>query len=194
MPLKAKGTYAHQGLKPLINTAGLSSFPTSFNPPSVPFPDLQSGPLPSTSFNPPSGPLPLTPFMPPSQFVSLSGSSVRSHNFQKWKLPSGGPSGQSAASTPSKKEKARVPIMENMVTVSSNLKDAMVAVQAVQSTMQPMPLSQGITAAINFMDNHKNVPESPDPWLLGKELCQMLCHRAACRRARELPGGKSECV
>ena len=61
-----------------------------------------------------------------------------------------------------------------MVTVSSNLKDAMVAVQAVQSTVQPMPLSQGITVAINFMDNHKNVLESPDPWLLCEELHQML--------------------
>ena len=76
--------------------------------------------------------------------------------------------------TLSKKKKAGVPIMENMVTISSNLKDAMVAVWAVQSTMQPMPLSQGITAAINFMDNHKNVPESLDPWLLHEEICQML--------------------
>ena len=141
MPLKAKGTYAHWGLKPLIDTAGLSSFLTSFNPPSIPFPDSPPGPLPSTSFNPPSGPSPLTLFMPPSQFMNSSSSSVRSHNFQKQKLPSGGPSGQSAASTLSKKKKARVPIMENMVTISSNLKDAIVAVWAAQSTMQPMPLS-----------------------------------------------------
>ena len=61
-----------------------------------------------------------------------------------------------------------------MVTISSNLKDAMVAVWAAQSTMWPMPLSQGITAAINFMDDHKNVPESPDPWLSHEELHQML--------------------
>ena len=61
-----------------------------------------------------------------------------------------------------------------MVTVSSNLKDAMVAVQAVQSTVQPMPLSQGVTVAINFIDDYKNVSESPDPWLSHEELCQML--------------------